>query len=514
MDTQFIISIILLVTIFEVFAVILFVKYRRGNIEENPFITVVRKEWMILFYSFFKWKPKKKEPHVQMFHYHKGSLYFWLFLALLHEQVIEGIVFHIYLKEVDPLRANILLVLHVYSILYMLGDYNLVRNNPIKIIKNNFILNIGVRRSLTFHAGEVETIQPAKTHYHKSGGMVHEKNVFHVAALPRVLTRIFGVTDELKYEIIFKKPLMARGYFGQKKVVNKALIYMDDPQPFIDALRTKIEEYHNEVELSSEVDSTAYIKKRESLIDWKAYFTLLILNVLGALAISPYAIAREQLNEVMGLSKWSFTLFYALQVLLEAGILLFLALWIGKKTGVKIPVIESFIDKSKPAIPVKKRILQSSLYGSLAGIVIILFSLLVSEPLGVDDSSINEPAWWLGILGSFGAAVNEESVFRLFLVTFIIWLLLKVKKGIITPFKKWFAICASALIFGIMHYSMAASNFEMTIGLFVSMLIINGIGGIVFGALYLYAGIEFAMIAHFTADITIHVIGPVLANLI
>jgi hypothetical protein len=239
MDTQLIISLILIVTLLEVFAVILFVKYRRGDIESNPFLPLLQKEWILIFYAFFRWKKKHVQTkEIRTYAYHKGSNYFWLFIALLHEQVIEAIVFHIYLKETDPLRANILLVLHVYSILYMLGDYNLVRNYPIRIVKNKILLTIGARRSLAFHIIDIQTIQPARTQYHNNGGIIHEKNVFYVTALPRVLTRIFGVIDELKYEIIFKEPIYARGYFGQKKEVRKALIFMDQPDEFIKDLRS------------------------------------------------------------------------------------------------------------------------------------------------------------------------------------------------------------------------------------------------------------------------------------
>ncbi|TYS16643.1 hypothetical protein FZC78_11680 [Rossellomorea vietnamensis] len=312
MDTQLIISIVLLITAAEIFAVVLFVKKRRGDIEGNPFITLIKKEWLLLFYAFFWWRRKGKEkPGVQTFAYHKGSLYFWLFLALLHEQVIEGIVFHIYLKEVDPLRANILLVLHVYSILYMLGDYNLVRNSPIEIIKNKVRMKIGARRELTFHVKDIKVIQPAKVQYHKSGGMVHEKKVFHAGALPRVLTRIFGVTDELKYEIIFKNPIYARGYFGQKKEVTKALIYMDQPEPFVEALEQNMVTYK---EVGKLFPAEEVREKKRPLINWKVYFILLFLNVLGALAIAPYAMARENYHELMGLSQWAFMLYYVVQV--------------------------------------------------------------------------------------------------------------------------------------------------------------------------------------------------------
>ncbi|MHA7136569.1 CPBP family intramembrane glutamic endopeptidase [Rossellomorea arthrocnemi] len=510
MDTQLIISIIILITLAEVGAVILFVKYRRGDMESNPFMTILKKEWIILFYALFKWKRKKGNGKgIQSYYYHKGSNYFWLFIALLHEQVIEGIVFHIYLKEIDPLRANILVVLHVYSILYMLGDYNLVRNSPIRINGNKVVMNIGVRRSLTFHIRDVAAIQPARTQYNKGGGIIHEKNAYHVSMLPRVFTRVFGMMDELKYEIIFKEPIYARGYFGQKKEVKKALLSMDNPEPFIMDLQEKVNGYDESEDMEEHrLVAAAYEEKRPNLINWKVYFTLLVLNIMGALAISPYAMARENLHEVMGLSKLSFTLFYVIQVLLEAGILLFIALWLAKKVKLKAPIIEAFFNKNQPLHSFRKPVLQSALYGVLAGVAISIFSLVVSKPLGVDNSSLNEAAWWLGTLGSFGAAVNEESIFRLFLVTLLIWLQMKMFKGTATKAKKWTAIVLASLVFGIMHYGVAASNFEMTLGIFLSMLVINGIGGLVFGALFVFVGIEFAMIAHFTADIVLHVVGP------
>ncbi|MCA1063954.1 CPBP family intramembrane metalloprotease [Rossellomorea sp. AcN35-11] len=510
MDTQLIISIILLITLAEVGAVILFVKYRRGDMDSNPFMTILKKEWMILFYAVFKWKTKKGQGEgAGSYAYHKGSNYFWLFIALLHEQVIEGIVFHIYLKEIDPLRANILVVLHVYSILYMLGDYNLVRNSPILIKGNNVIMNIGARRSLTFHIRDVAAIQPARTQYNKGGGIIHEKRAYHVSMLPRVFTRVFGMMDELKYEIIFKEPIDARGYFGQKKEVKKALLSMEDPEPFILDLKEKVKSYEESEEMGEDrLVAAAQEGKRPGIINWKVYVTLLILNIMGALAISPYAMARENLHEVMGLSKLSFTLYYVIQVLLEAGILLFIALWLGRKIKLQIPIIEAFFNKKKPLRTFHKPILQSALYGILAGVAISVFSLLVSGPLGVDNSSLNEPAWWLGTLGSFGAAVNEESIFRLFLVTLLIWLQMKLVKGTATNTKKWTAIILASLVFGIMHYGVASSHFDMTLGLFLSMLVINGIGGLVFGALFVFMGLEFAMIAHFTADIVLHVVGP------
>ncbi|MDX8344527.1 hypothetical protein [Rossellomorea sp. YZS02] len=237
MDTQLIISLVILIILADIGAIILFIKYKKGHMEKNPFLTILKKEAIVFYYALFRWKVKPAEGR---YAFHKGSNYFWLFIALLHEQVIEAFAFHYYLKDVDPLRADILVVLHIYSILYMLGDYNLVRNSPIMFKGRQVLMNVGVRRSLHFQLEDVASIQPARTQYAKSGGIIHEKNVFHVAMLPRVFTRVFGMIDELRYEIIFKEPIEARGYFGQRKVVEKALIYMENAEPFIQELRKRV----------------------------------------------------------------------------------------------------------------------------------------------------------------------------------------------------------------------------------------------------------------------------------
>lgn len=501
-----IISIIILITLFEVFLVTLFVMYKQGKIDDNPFIALIKKEWLILFYAFFRWRKKQRtKEDVQVFSYHKNSSYFWLFLALVHEQIIEMFVFHIYLKTEEPEIATIMLVLHIYSVLYIMGDYNLVRNSPLLLSRNKIVIKIGVRRELNVHLREIENIQPVKIAYNRSGGIIHEKKVFHVTAYPRIITRIFGITDEAKYEIVLKHPVQARGYFGQKKEVEKVYLYIDKPDEFVETLQEKIDTY---VDQPSATEEVIVKKEKMPIINWKVYVSLLFINVLGALSIAPYAIARESMHEQMGISQMEFVFFYIVQVLLESAVFLFLALWMMKKVNFQVPLIESFFNKEKSVHQLRNKLLKATLYGLLTGGVIILVSLLVSSPLGVDNSSIKEIPWWLAIFGSFGAAVNEESIFRLFLVTFIVWSLVKVRKRKATPLYTWTGISVAALVFGVMHYSVAILNFDMTVGLFASMLLINGIGGIVFGALFVFMGLEFAIIAHFMANFLIQVIGP------
>jgi hypothetical protein len=250
METRMLISIILLITFIGFFVVYLYSSYRQGKIDDNPFLAILLKEQTIIYYSLFRWKNKKTDPSADgLFSLHKNSTYFWLFIALIHEQIIEAIVFHIYLKKVDPSFAYLFTGIHVYSILYIFGDYNWVRNTPIVVKGNAVEMKIGARRELSFHIRDVKSIQKAKLKHDKNGSIIHEPEVFHVTAFPRVLTRLFGISDELKHEITFNKPITYKGYFGLKKQVTKALIYIEESNDLITMLEKKMYEYEDKQRL-------------------------------------------------------------------------------------------------------------------------------------------------------------------------------------------------------------------------------------------------------------------------
>ena len=248
METRLLITGIILVVLLEGFLVHLFRLYRKGKIEKNPLLLIYKKEATILYYAFFKWRVPA-QPGEGVFYYHKRSNYFWLFLALVHEQVIEMIVFHIYLREEAPEIALGLLLLHIYSVFYIMGDYNLLRNTPILVKKDRIHIKIGARREMDFSLSDIEKVQPAKLKYNNSGGIIHEKGVFHATAFPRALTRIFGMSDEAKYEIVFNKTMIARGYFGQEKEVQKVLLYIDQPDEFADLINDKLATFTGKAEL-------------------------------------------------------------------------------------------------------------------------------------------------------------------------------------------------------------------------------------------------------------------------
>jgi membrane protease YdiL (CAAX protease family) len=101
-------------------------------------------------------------------------------------------------------------------------------------------------------------------------------------------------------------------------------------------------------------------------------------------------------------------------------------------------------------------------------------------------------------------------------MTLIVWIFFKIKKtadGKPTTIGIWLAIIITAIIFGLGHLPITGSITTITPLIVARAVILNGIGGIIFGWLYWKKGLESAMISHFSADILLHVIYPFILSL-
>jgi membrane protease YdiL (CAAX protease family) len=97
-----------------------------------------------------------------------------------------------------------------------------------------------------------------------------------------------------------------------------------------------------------------------------------------------------------------------------------------------------------------------------------------------------------------------------------VWITFKIKKsgdGNPTIIGIWLSIIIAAVLFGIGHLPATAQIVDLTGIVIVRAIVLNGIGGIIFGWLYWKKGLESAMIAHFSTDIVLHVITPFAVSL-
>ncbi len=258
----------------------------------------------------------------------------------------------------------------------------------------------------------------------------------------------------------------------------------------------------------------------KTIINWRVFFTLWVASVLGTIAVLPYALelqagALEQLELPIPLPA-----LIALQVVqsgLIFGVLTFLGMFLAKRIGLGTPILdsatrgESASDKVRAILPISIGL------GVLAALLIIGLDLYIFQPMLIQElgekadilGQTAQPAAWKGFLASFYGGIAEEILLRLFAMSLLAWLgsfISRTKDGKPTNAIFWIANILAAVLFGIGHLPAASLILPLTTLVIVRIVLLNALGGIVFGWLYQKRGLESAMIAHFSADIVLHVL--------
>jgi membrane protease YdiL (CAAX protease family) len=206
-----------------------------------------------------------------------------------------------------------------------------------------------------------------------------------------------------------------------------------------------------------------------------------------------------------------------IQTLVLFSIAIFFGLLLAKRVGFNLPILEGWL-KGKEIGNYLKSILGISIgMGVLAGLIIILLSFLFTPVSSIFQNAEMSIPLWKGFLASFYGGIGEEILLRLFLMTLIVWIIFKLKKtsnGKPTAIGIWLAIIISAVIFGLGHLPITGAITSITPLIIFRAVLLNGIGGIIFGWLYWKKGLESAMIGHFSADIVLHVIYPLALSLL
>ncbi len=251
----------------------------------------------------------------------------------------------------------------------------------------------------------------------------------------------------------------------------------------------------------------------------RAYLILVALLIPAELAILPYS------RSLAGAEPVGFS-----TLMLSAGInLLLLAalaaagLLLASRIGLGMPFIEGWVKQE----PVWKRLPGvagiSILAGTLLPLILLLDSALAplwkqSSGVQAESASVSgiDPPAWQGFLTAFSAGITEETMFRLFGLTLLVWLgslLLQKRTARPAPWLLWVATTLFALLFGLAHLP-AASQTGIPLDAIVvtRTLIINGAGGVLFGWLYWSFGLESAIVAHISADVVVHGFVPLVAQ--
>ena len=147
----------------------------------------------------------------------------------------------------------------------------------------------------------------------------------------------------------------------------------------------------------------------------------------------------------------------------------------------------------------------------IIGLDLWVFQPALLKELGDLANALNlqnaQPAAWKGFLASFYGGIAEEILLRLLVMSFFAWLgrfVSKTPEGKPTSMVFWTANILAAILFGLGHLPATRLLFPPTPLVITRAILLNGIGGVIFGWLYWKRGLEAAMISHFSADLVLH----------
>lgn len=240
------------------------------------------------------------------------------------------------------------------------------------------------------------------------------------------------------------------------------------------------------------------------------FLVLWLAGIVGTAAVLPYAFTLQK--EVLAKVTQPLPIIILVSMA-QTAILLAIAIFFGLKLAerLNLPVLTLFnqgifIKEKLPAF-----VLLTASAGILTGVLIVVGDKIFGQylpQLTVVNSQI--PAWKT-LLASLYGGIVEEILLRLFCLSLFAWLLAKISKsenpsgsGIIM----WSAIIISSILFGLGHLPVTAALTSITPLVVLRAVVLNGIGGLVFGWLYWKKGLEYGIAAHFTADIVLLTILP------
>ena len=249
--------------------------------------------------------------------------------------------------------------------------------------------------------------------------------------------------------------------------------------------------------------------------NWRVFFVLVGLIIPASFAIWPYTIKLQKIS-----LEWDFLVIDSLINILLFSVLGGLGLMLANRIGLGMPLVEAWTKRE----PAPDRFRNVVAIAWIIAVVLVLLSVflhtlvfdpplhIMLEELGIPLSGgANIPPGY-GFLAAISAGILEEIEFRLFGLSLLAWLLgllFHDPDGRPKPIVFWIANILFALGFGVAHLPAQASvGLPLNPLVITATLVLNGIGGLIFGWLFWSFGLESAILAHFFADVIRHSLIP------
>lgn len=250
--------------------------------------------------------------------------------------------------------------------------------------------------------------------------------------------------------------------------------------------------------------------------DLRMSLLLSLLCFVSGFFVLPYQLENlspQQIDEL--LESVPFTLnvlaiITSVQLFVMAFLLSFFGLKLARKTGFSVNILDAVLSKGKIAID-KKSAFISVVSGIVIGLIIVGADRFYYQyQVPIIGESKPEFSFFGLMAGVLYGGIFEEILMRLFFMSLLVWIFMKVfkrnKENISSKFY-WIAIFLSSALFAAGHLPATEMFFgELTATVVVRGFLLNGMGGLVFGYLYWKRGLEYAILAHMFAHISMQLI--------
>jgi len=248
---------------------------------------------------------------------------------------------------------------------------------------------------------------------------------------------------------------------------------------------------------------------------WKEFITLTLAGLVGSIAAIPSV--YPYIADTAAKTKIPAQLLVAEQIV-QSAVYLFVAVGVGlllsRKTGLGAPIIHGYLNGEQVGSKLRSQILPSVSLGVLGALVIKALDVWFFLPnMPGFTSAISQVSGWKGLLAAFYGGFTEEILSRLFILTLLAWILswfshTADKKP--SPAAMWIAILGSAIFFGLGHLPATLMTNQFSIMLLAREVLLNGSFATIFGYLYWKRGLASSMMAHFSSDLIVHFVLPLL----
>ncbi len=257
----------------------------------------------------------------------------------------------------------------------------------------------------------------------------------------------------------------------------------------------------------------------EDRLFWKESVILLVASVLSIIAVIPYTLTLESglLEKVqLPMPLWELLILQMAENTLLFALIIIAGLYMARQVGLGLPLLEAALKGESIGKDAVRDLAIAAAVGAVAAVLVAGADVIFIRSGVKIDAPNAVPPVWQGLLAAFYGGIAEEVLTRLFLVSLLAWIFREIKRFLkrdrsqVGPAEMWLAILISAILFGVAHLPVTSALTSLTPALVLRAILLNGFFGVVMGWLYWEKGLESAMLGHFTGDLILHVLIPIL----